>query len=138
MYNFLRNLDIKNDNVRHNLLSMDKESKDESKDFSNNYKNTGSFILLVCPSTKRILLGLRGPDSNYQPNTWNPLGGTMEKSECPILTAIREVYEEGQILPSDYKIEPDVMYLDIDENIDAIYHIYIYLRNYYLDLEKQR
>lgn len=124
MYDFLRTEDIKNSNVRHNLLAMDKQANE----FNDGHEHAGGFIFLFSPKTQRTLLGLRSPDAEFEPNTWNPLGGTMEQNECPLLTAIRETYEEGKVSPSQYKINPNIMHLDLNDDAKGNTHrVYIYL-----------
>lgn len=124
MYDFLREENLQDPNIRHNLLVMD----NQAKQFTDGHEHAGGFIFLFSPHSRRVLLGLRSPDAYFEPNTWNPLGGTMEPNECPILTAIRETYEEGKISPSQYKINPEVMHLDLNGDDNGNTHrVYIYL-----------
>lgn len=124
MYQFLKDENLQDPNFRHNLLAMDAQAKR----FTDGHEHAGGFIFLFCPRTKRTLLGLRSPDANFEPNTWNPFGGTMEPSECPILTAMREVYEESKIPPSAYKICPHIMHLDLnDDEVGNTHRVYTYL-----------
>jgi 8-oxo-dGTP pyrophosphatase MutT (NUDIX family) len=53
----------------------------------------GAGILIFCSSTKRFLLGLRGPGVD-QPNTWGLFGGASNGLESANATAIREMEEE--------------------------------------------
>lgn len=124
MYNFLKNEDIKNPNVRNSLLAIN----NELDTFNESHENAGGFIFIINPQTKRILLALRGEDAEFEPNTWNPFGGTMEENECPILTATREVYEESQILPNQYKINPNMMFLDLNDDDEGnIHRVHLYI-----------
>lgn len=124
MYNFLKNENIKNPNVRHNLLNMD----NELKSFNDGHEHSGGFLFIIEPKNRRVLLGKRGADAEFEPNAWNPFGGTMEKNECPLLTAIREVYEESEILPSQYKINPNKMFLDLNtDNEGNTHRVHIYI-----------
>jgi 8-oxo-dGTP pyrophosphatase MutT (NUDIX family) len=53
-------------------------------------------LLIICPATKRILLGLRS-SSSKEPNTWCNFGGMMQNAENPLETAIRETMEESEL-----------------------------------------
>ena len=124
MYEFLRDENLQDVNVKHNLLAMD----NQAKQFTDGTEHAGGFILLFSPHSRRVLLGLRSPEAHFEPNTWNPLGGTMESNECPILTAMREIYEEGRIAPSQYKLIPHIFHLDLNDDEDGnIHRVYTYL-----------
>lgn len=88
----------------------------------------GSFILLVCPNTQRLLFGLRSKEAQYSPNTWCPFGGTIEPNEHPLNTAKREFSEETKLSPEVYTIYPDKCHMinKYDDNGD-LHHIFIYL-----------
>ena len=64
----------------------------------------GSFLLMVCPKTKRTLIGQRSADAEYSPNKWFSFGGTMEEGEDPACTAMRECFEETGITHAEYDI----------------------------------
>jgi len=61
-------------------------------------QNCGAGILLVCPPTKRILLGLRSAGGD-EPNTWCNFGGGVQTGETPLKGAIRENLEECEVYP---------------------------------------
>jgi len=124
MYDFLRDENLQDSNVRHNLLAMDKQLCK----YKDGHEHAGGFIFLFSPHTNRTLVGLRAPYAYFEPNKWNPLGGTMETNECPLLAAMREVYEEGHILPSQYKLEPNIFHLDLnDDDKGNTHRVYMYL-----------
>lgn len=124
MYEFLRYDTLKNPNMRQNLLNMNVEAKE----FSDGHQNKGGFIFLFNPENKKVLVGLRNPYCEFEPNRWNPFGGTMEINECPMLTAMREVYEESNISPNQYKINPSIMYMDENTDKHGIKHrVYLYM-----------
>lgn len=88
---------------------------------------SGAFILLLCPKSKRILLNKRDESAEYQPNTWFGFGGYCESNETPVMTAIREMIEEANIYPSEYKLTNEPIF--VDTNTDAYgntHTIYIY------------
>ena len=61
----------------------------------------GAGFLLVCPTTKRILLALR----NDPKPVWSVFGGGLEKYDTPIQCAKRELIEEaGFIEGHDYEV----------------------------------
>jgi 8-oxo-dGTP pyrophosphatase MutT (NUDIX family) len=124
MYEFLRYDTLKNPNMRQNLLNMNVQAKE----FNDGHEHAGSFIFIFNPQSRKVLVGRRSPYAEFEPNRWNPFGGTMEINECPILTAMREVYEEGNISPNQYKINPTMMYMD--ENTDKYgnnHRVYLYM-----------
>ena len=51
-------------------------------------------MLIVCPSTRRMLLALR----NDPIHVWANFGGTIEKYESPLQAAKRELLEEAAFL----------------------------------------
>lgn len=53
-------------------------------------------VLLVCTTTKRLLLGLRGTNCSC-PETWAPFGGMVEPGETSGTAAFRELSEEAGI-----------------------------------------
>lgn len=87
--------------------------------------NAGAFIFVLCPKTQRILLGKRNKETEWYPNKWFSFGGTMEESETPRQTAVREFFEETKIAPEHYKLSENHVYkaqnLDDDGNIHDIY-----------------
>lgn len=61
----------------------------------------GAGFLLICPSTKRVLVALR----NDPEPVWSVFGGGVEKYETPLQCAKRELIEEaGFIEGTDYEI----------------------------------
>lgn len=70
--------------------------------------NNGAGILPICPSTKRILVGLRSEYVN-EPNTWGIFGGAVDSKENPKDSAERELREElGYI--GKIKLVPSYIY----------------------------
>lgn len=87
--------------------------------------NNGAGILILCPSTRRLLLGLRSSGGN-EPHTWCNFGGGMQTGETPLKTAIRENLEESEIYP--FKIIESPLY--INQKPDGYrYYTYIGLVN---------
>jgi 8-oxo-dGTP pyrophosphatase MutT (NUDIX family) len=68
---------------------------------SNKY---GAGILIVCKSTKKILLGLRS--GGDQSNTWCIFGGVLKNQELPLNGAIRETFEESELIPDEIMSKP--------------------------------
>jgi len=87
--------------------------------------NNGAGILLLCPSTRRILLGLRSSDSS-EAHTWCNFGGGMQTGETPLKAAIRENLEESEIYP--FKIIECPLYINIKDD-GYEFHTYIGLVN---------
>ena len=76
----------------------------------------GAFVLLIAKDTGRMLMGQRGMETKFNPGTWCPFGGTMEKEETPLETAERELQEETGIQPESYVIRRVPVYLMRTEN----------------------
>ena len=87
--------------------------------------NNGAGLLLLCPPTRRILLGLRASDG-HEPYTWCNFGGGMQTGETPLKAAIRENLEESEVYP--FKVIERPLY--INEKDDGYkYYTYIGLLN---------
>lgn len=82
----------------------------------------GAFILMLDPITSKTLLGLRSHETEWNPNTWCPFGGTIETGEIPQETAIREYLEETQIERDAYQMSREPIY--VKESIDSDGHIH--------------
>ena len=67
----------------------------------------GAGIILLCPLTRRILLGLRSSDSS-DPHTWSNFGGGIQTQESPYQGAFRENIEETEIIPHKIIKEPHI------------------------------
>jgi len=118
------NLIVHDPVVMHNFSIIEKE---RDNDFYPE-NNSGAFILLVCPSTGKILLGKRHSESDYQPNKWFCFGGHCEDDETPLQTAIREVDEECEIGNDSYEIVENPAYVHKNDDKNGIEHtIYVYL-----------
>jgi len=65
----------------------------------NDIKNTGAGITLLCPVSRRLLLGLRSPESEHEPETWCNFGGHMQHGETALQAALREMNEEAELRP---------------------------------------
>lgn len=86
----------------------------------------GAGFLLVCPSTKKILLALR---SDHEP-TWANFGGTVERYESPLQCAKRELLEEaGFVEGKDYFIESKLP-VNISSYINFVYRCYLATTKY--------
>lgn len=73
-------------------------------------KDQGAGILLYCRSTGRILVGMRSAWKENS-NEWATFGGMVEDGETPIQGAIREMVEEASILPNQYTIRKDPLFV---------------------------
>jgi len=87
--------------------------------------NNGAGILLLCPSTRRILLGLRSSDSS-EAHTWCNFGGGMQTGETPLKAALRENLEESEIYPA--KVIKCPLYVNVKDD-GYKYHTYIGIVN---------
>jgi 8-oxo-dGTP pyrophosphatase MutT (NUDIX family) len=86
----------------------------------------GAGFLLVCPSTKKILLALR----NDPEPTWANFGGTVERYESPLQCAKRELLEEaGFVEGKDYNVESKLP-ANISSYINFVYRCYIATTRY--------
>lgn len=56
----------------------------------------GAGIIVVCTSTRRILMSKRGLICAY-PEYWAPFGGMVEEGEDSLTAGLRELYEEAGI-----------------------------------------
>lgn len=73
------------------------------------YGSKGAGILPYCTTTRRMLLGLRGPEAN-EPGTWGIFGGKFDDHELdkdPKEIALRELYEE-----TEFDGEDDMVLID--------------------------
>ena len=95
---FLNSIEYKNPKLIDVFKQAFLESVEEVKP-----RDYGAGILFVCPSTKKVLLLLRA-EGGEDANVWCSLGGKGELGETPMETAVREVWEEGQIGPKQYKL----------------------------------
>lgn len=83
---------------------------------------------MLDPTTNKTLLGLRSSETEWNPNTWCPFGGTIEIGEIPQETAIREYSEETQIEKKSYKMSSDPIYVKENVGIDGQNHVmFLYL-----------
>lgn len=80
----------------------------------------GAGIILLCPATRRILLGLRSADSG-EPHTWCNFGGGIQTGESPYQGAYRENIEETEIIPHKVIRDP---HIDVKED-GSKYHNFI-------------
>lgn len=81
----------------------------------------GAGFLLICPSTKRILLALR----NESVPTWANFGGSVEKSEAPLQCAKRELIEEAGFLEGKHYHLASKRPVDISKYINFVYRCYL-------------
>lgn len=91
----------------------------------------GAGILVICASTKRILLGKRGRDC-ANPETWAPFGGMVEDGETELEGAVRENYEEAglQISMQDPALIRDVLYVNKAPASGFEFHTFAYLSDF--------
>ena len=116
--NFLNDLQRFDPKLVENIKSIYLESVGETANYE-----YGAGVLLICPSTKRLLLGLRS-DNQDDSNVWCGFGGKGEPGETPIQTAMREVWEETKIHPRTYKIITPALH--INQNSDTFkFHNYL-------------
>ena len=62
--------------------------------------NSGAGLVIICPSTRRMLLGLRSESEERDGGKWCTFGGLMQNKETPLEAALREVMEEAEIKPT--------------------------------------
>ena len=83
----------------------------------------GAGLFIICPKTKKVLLGRRTGVDQYA-GTWCTFGGGVEPGEHPLNTAIREVGEEAGIAPDS--VNPSNMPIyDDDNNGGYIFRTYL-------------
>lgn len=86
----------------------------------------GAGCIVVCPSTKRILLGRRGKDVE-QPLEWGGFGGAIDSLEPPKKAALRELREEtgfkgkAELLPLFKYRAPGFTYFNYLALVDTEY-----------------
>jgi len=83
---------------------------------------SGAGVLLLCTSSRRILLGKRGPDC-ANALTWAPFGGMVEPHENPHEGALRELYEEAGIRTTLFSRSP----IYVNEDIATGFRFYTFL-----------
>ena len=81
----------------------------------------GAGFLLICPSTKRILLALR----NEGEPTWANFGGSVEKFETPLQCAKRELVEEAGFMEAQHYNLISKRPIDISKYINFVYRCYL-------------
>ena len=85
-------------------------------------------VAAVIVQTDRILLGLRAPDREFDPNVWDVFGGHIEPGEQPGQTLVRELKEELSITPTQWMeletITEHVLEHDDSPTDDLIVHFY--------------
>ena len=119
--NFLNDLQKFSPKLVENIKSIYLESNNIISE-TNNY-DFGAGILLICPKTKKILLGLRS-DNQEDSGVWCGFGGKGEIGETPIQAAMREVWEEAKIHPKDYNVITPALH--INKNTDSFkFHNYL-------------
>ena len=58
--------------------------------------NSGAGLIIICPKTRRIVLGLRSGSEEYSGGTWCTFGGMMQNKETPLEAALREAIKISQ------------------------------------------
>jgi len=81
----------------------------------------GAGFILICPSTKRILLGLR----NESEPTWANFGGGVEKYESSLQCAKREIVEEAGFIEGQHYHITSKRPIDISKYINFTYRCYL-------------
>jgi 8-oxo-dGTP pyrophosphatase MutT (NUDIX family) len=89
----------------------------------------GAGFLLICPSTKRILLALR----NEGEPTWANFGGSVEKFEAPLQCAKRELVEEAGFLEGQHYHLTSKRPIDISKYINFVYRCYLGIVEHEMD-----
>ena len=89
----------------------------------------GAGFLLICPSTKRILLALR----NDSEPTWANFGGGVEKFETPLQCAKRELVEEAGFLEGQHYVLASKRPIDISKYINFTYRCYLGVMEYEME-----
>lgn len=82
---------------------------------------TASGVLI---KDERFLLGLRSGHKDYYPNTWDIIGGHVEKNETPEATLVRELEEELGVTPTRFELVEIIDEPDPDQYGPAIHYIY--------------
>lgn len=119
--NFLDDLQKFSPKLIENIKSIYLESHDIISE-TDNY-DFGAGILLICPKTKKVLLGLRS-DNQEDNGVWCGFGGKAEAGETPMQAAIREVWEEAKIHPKSYIVIKPAIH--INQNTDSFkFHNYL-------------
>jgi 8-oxo-dGTP pyrophosphatase MutT (NUDIX family) len=77
-------------------------------------------VLLICSTTKRVLLGQRGKEGTF-PNCWSVFGGKIEDGESIIEGVKRELYEETKIDSKNI----DYTLFEVQWGMGYPYHFYI-------------
>ncbi len=72
----------------------------------------------------KILLGLRARDSKTYPNVWDIFGGHIEGEETIEAALARELQEELDITPSEFRFLTTFIEPDPRRNGKYLYHIY--------------
>ena len=72
----------------------------------------------------RVLLGLRAPDRRSYPNAWDLFGGHVEAGESVEQALVRELEEEIDITPTDYRFIGTLTKPHRDGLRTYRYHIY--------------
>jgi 8-oxo-dGTP pyrophosphatase MutT (NUDIX family) len=72
----------------------------------------GSGFLIICPKTKRMLLGRRSGIEADNSGEWCNFGGTVEPNEDPMATAFREVEEETGTNSDKYRAIMPLLFVD--------------------------
>jgi len=62
-------------------------------------------VVILVDEQNRVLLLLRGAAAPWMPLKWGLPGGLIESSETPTLAAIREAFEETNLLITDLQFE---------------------------------
>jgi len=81
----------------------------------------GAGFILVCPSTGRVLLGLR----NESEPTWANFGGGVEQYESPLQCAKREIAEEAGFIEGQHYSLVSKRPIDISHYIKFVYRCYL-------------
>ena len=89
----------------------------------------GAGFLLICPSTKRILLALR----NEGEPTWANFGGGVEKCETPLQCAKREIVEEAGFIEGQHFRLESKRPIDISKYINFVYRCYLGVMEHEMD-----
>lgn len=87
-----------------------------------NGNKSAAGTIIICSSTRRVLLNLRAPYKSHK-LTWSLWGGMMENNEGPMECLHRELIEEMGFVPEFGKFCPFDIFQSEDKKF--LYHTYI-------------
>jgi 8-oxo-dGTP diphosphatase len=73
----------------------------------------------------RVLLGLRSQGRSLYSGVWDVIGGHVESTESPPEALVRELAEEIEITPTEFRELATLSEPRPEVNGDAVYHIFL-------------